>query len=91
MTELETTRRLERALADDVRTAELAIRIQPCRDGVVAQGEVMTEERRCAVIEVLRELAPALAVLDELTVTGEDLAPPTQVEEIPARPTRETG
>lgn len=70
MSDLHLARRLERALADDERTNELGVRVVVTDDRVVAAGEVASEERRQAVLAVLRDEEPGRPVDDQLTLSA---------------------
>jgi hypothetical protein len=75
-------RRLEKALGEDERTHELGIKIRASGDRLIAQGEVASQERRQAVLEVLRDLEPGATITDQLTVSAEALQPPVSIESI---------
>jgi osmotically-inducible protein OsmY len=62
--------RIREALAEDERTAELAVRVQVRGNRVYLQGEITGEPHRQRVLEVVREVAPALEIHDELSVVG---------------------
>lgn len=79
-------RRIERVLGEDPRTAELGIHVRLCPGGLVAQGQVMSQQRRAAVLEVIHGLEPDVEVVDQIAVTGEHLAVPTTAETVPAPP-----
>jgi hypothetical protein len=78
-------RRLEQRLGEDERTAELGIRIQLRGDRLFAEGQVMSEERRQAVIALIHEFEPEAEVVDQLTVTADRLESPGTTETIDAR------
>jgi len=61
--------RLQQALAEDQRTTELGIKVT-IRPGnnVFLRGEVMTEERRRRLEEVVAEVAPQLRIHNEVRV-----------------------
>lgn len=82
MNEVQLVRRLERALADDDRTHEMGVRIVCTGDRIVAQGEVASEERRRAVLAVIREAEPGLPVSDQLTLTAEPVRHAAEHERI---------
>jgi hypothetical protein len=74
--------RIERALAEDRRTNELGVRVEVERGAVYLRGEVAGERRRRLIGEVAREVAPELAVRNEVSVT-EVLPPVTQETQEP--------
>jgi hypothetical protein len=76
MTDPHLARRLEKALADDARTHELGVRLTVAGDHLVVQGEVASDERRRAVLDVVHDLEPSIPVTDHLTISGEALDPP---------------
>jgi hypothetical protein len=82
MNDEHTARRLEKALGEHERTHELGIRIHASGDRLIAQGEVASHERRQAVLDVLRELAPGATVTDQITVSADALQPPAGTEPI---------
>jgi hypothetical protein len=74
--------RLHEALATDARVGEPELAVEVAGARVVVDGTVPTEERRRAVSEVLRELAPELEIDNRVTTTphreprGEEALPP---------------
>lgn len=74
--------RIERALAEDRRTHELGVCVEVERGVVYLRGEVAGERRRRLIGEVAREVAPELAVRNEVSVT-EVLPPITQETQEP--------
>lgn len=64
-------RDLERDIATDPRTNELGIRIQVRENCLVVSGEVASEERRATVIEVVREHATGLEIVDHIVLSAE--------------------
>lgn len=80
--EAQLLRRLEKALTDDDRTHELGTTLHPAGDRIIAQGEVASEERRQAVLQVLREQEPGLRVADQLTISAASLDKPTGHEDV---------
>jgi hypothetical protein len=64
-------RDLEREIATDPSTHELGIRIQVRDDCLVVSGEVASEERRATVLEVVREHATGLDVVDHIMLSAE--------------------
>ncbi len=85
MSDQHLARRLEKALADDERTNELGITVRADADRIVAQGEVASDERRQTVLEVLQELEPEQTITDHLTVSADEVAPPSSREAIQQR------
>jgi osmotically-inducible protein OsmY len=71
--------RLQQALAEDDRTAELGIKVVVRPGEVFLRGEVVTEERRARLAEVIAELEPRLRIHNEVRVTecGEPTGPET--------------
>jgi hypothetical protein len=63
-------RDLERVIAADPRTNELGIRIQVRGDHLVVSGEVASEERRGTVLEVVREHATGLEIVDYIMLSA---------------------
>ncbi|MFL6089684.1 MAG: BON domain-containing protein [Aeromicrobium sp.] len=61
--------RLEQAIANDLRTNELGIRVQVIDHRVVLRGEVASEERRAAVLTVAQEHMPASHIIDEIRLS----------------------
>lgn len=82
MNDVPLERRLERALADDERTNELGVRIVVTGDRVIASGEVASEERRQAVLTVIREEQPGLLVSDQITLSAERVSSNAEHERI---------
>ena len=64
---------VERKLAEDERTGELGIQVHESDGRLHIRGTVATEDRRARVLEVVRECCGD-DVVDELDVTGEELA-----------------
>jgi hypothetical protein len=60
--------RIERALAEDRRIHELGVCVEVERGVVYPRGEVAGERRRRLIGEVAREVAPELAVRNEVSV-----------------------
>lgn len=73
--------RIHQALATDHRTGELELDVRLAGGRIFLTGGVATDERRGAVEEVVREVAPDMEVVNELTVTDE--APPGEGERLP--------
>jgi osmotically-inducible protein OsmY len=63
--------RIQQALATDDRTGELELDVRLVAGRIFLTGAVATAERRGAVEEVVREMAPGHEVVNELTVAGE--------------------
>lgn len=82
MNDIQLERRLERALIDDARTHEMGVRVVVAGGCVVASGEVASEERRQAVLAVIREADPGLPVADQLTLAEPDAPAPGGHERI---------
>lgn len=72
--------RLQRALTEDPRTAEQGIRVTVRGSQVYLRGDVTSEDRRRALVEVAAEAAPDLSIHDELRVVA--TAAPTDDEEL---------
>lgn len=68
--------RIKRALAEDPRTHELAVRAEIEGDTVVLRGEVAGAERRQLVAEVGAAAAPGMAVRNEVSVP--EVLPPEE-------------
>ncbi|WP_449064078.1 BON domain-containing protein [Planomonospora algeriensis] len=60
--------RVQQALAEDERTTELGIRVDVRGEQLFLRGQVTSEERRDLIAGVAEEVAPGLAVRNELTV-----------------------
>lgn len=69
------------ALAQDPRIGELGVDVEVDEDEVVLRGGVTSAERRAAVAEVARDLAPDRTIRNETTVDTFDGAP--QEEHLP--------
>jgi hypothetical protein len=83
VTDVHLARRLEKALGDDERTNELGVRIRVTDvERILVEGEVASEERRHAVLDVIREHEPELLITDHLTVSAEAVVPPPGREAI---------
>lgn len=81
-TELQLARQIEKALADNPRTNELGIQVQFSRGQVVLQGEVASDERRRAVLDVVWEEAPDADIDDRLFISALAVTPPPEAEVI---------
>ncbi|HET9138649.1 BON domain-containing protein [Actinophytocola sp.] len=64
--------RLRQALAEDPRTAELGVRVTVRGDHVLLSGQVVSEQRRDELQQVLADVAPDLAVYNDVRVTCAD-------------------
>jgi osmotically-inducible protein OsmY len=73
--------RIHQALATDDRTGELELDVRLAGGRIFLTGTVATAERRGAVEEVVREVAPDVEVVNELAVAGD--APPGDEESLP--------
>lgn len=69
------------ALARDPRTGELGLEASIENDALVVRGVVGSEERRVAVLEVAREAASGLEVINQTQV--KEVRPPSDQESIP--------
>lgn len=81
-TEIQLARKIEKALADDPRTNELGIQVQFSRGQVILQGEVASDERRRAVLDVVWEQAADADIDDRLFISGAVVNAPTTPEVI---------
>lgn len=72
--------RLEQAIADDMRTNELGVRVEVIDQCVVLRGEVASEERRAAVLTVAREHMPEAHIIDQIRLS--DAADPPERAEL---------
>jgi len=86
-TEIELARRIEKALADDPRTNELGIQVTVARGQVVLSGEVASEERRSAALDVVWDQTPDAEIDDRLFISAHTAKRPPQTEVIEQRPT----
>jgi osmotically-inducible protein OsmY len=66
---------LKAALAADPRVGELGIDVQCSEGRLYVTGIVTTDERRQAVDQVVREIAPDAEIYNDLTVVAQDAAP----------------
>ena len=73
--------RVKEALATDPRVSELHLDVTLVGEKVFVAGTVPTEPRRSAALDVVREAAPDLTVVSQVTVEGLDGEP--SVEELP--------
>jgi hypothetical protein len=72
---------IQQALATDPRTGELELDVRIAGGRIFLTGGVATEDRRRAVEAVVHEVAPDLAIANQLTVTVE--TEPGPEEELP--------
>ncbi|XNL31515.1 hypothetical protein R8Z50_11905 [Longispora sp. K20-0274] len=72
---------IRRVLAEDPRTAELAVRVHRRQGHVLVQGEVETPERRAVIERVLAEAFPDGGVRCDLGVTS--ARAPQEIEKLP--------
>lgn len=72
--------RLQRAFAEDRRTAELGVRVIVRGDDVYLRGEVACARRKAALAEVAGEIAPRLPIHNEVRVV--ERGTPAEVEEL---------
>lgn len=70
-----TNQRVEQAIANDARTNELGVRIECIDQRVLVRGEVASEERRDAVLTVVREQLPEAEIVDHLRLSDAAAAP----------------
>ena len=85
MTSQHTNQRIEQAIANDARTNELGIRVECIDHRVLVRGEVASEERRDAVLTVVREQLPKAQIVDHLRLS-DATAPPRRTEVVDPRP-----
>jgi hypothetical protein len=62
--------RLQQAFASDPRLNELELEVRSDEDGIEVSGSVQTEERRRAVSEIAKEIAPGRAIRNATRVLG---------------------
>lgn len=74
-----TNHRVEQAIANDARTNELGVRIDCIDRRVLVRGEVASEERRAAVLDVVREQLPEAEIVDHLRLS-DATQPPRRAE-----------
>lgn len=74
------SQRVEQAIANDLRTNELGIRVEVIDRRAILRGEVASEERRSAVLAVAREQLPECQIVDELRLS--DAADPPRRSEV---------
>jgi hypothetical protein len=73
--------RLEQAIANDLRTNELGIRVEVIDRRVILRGEVASDDRRAAVVAVAQENLPEAEIVDELRLS-DAAGPPTGTERV---------
>lgn len=71
---------VERALAADPRTHELGVRAEVDGDTIVVRGEVGGAERRRLIEDVVAEVAPGMALRNEVSVIS--VGPPATEESV---------
>jgi osmotically-inducible protein OsmY len=76
-----TNQRIEQAIANDARTNELGVRIECIDRRVLVRGEVASEERRDAVLTVVREQLPEAEIIDHLRLS-DAARPPRRTETV---------
>lgn len=74
-----TNQRVEQAIANDARTNELGVRIECIDHRVLVRGEVASQERRDAVLTVVREQLPGAELVDHLRLS-DATGPPRRTE-----------
>ncbi|MGH9104693.1 MAG: BON domain-containing protein [Acidimicrobiales bacterium] len=70
---------LRDALAQDPRTGELGLEVVVDGGEVFVRGQVTTDQRRQAVVEVVEELVPGFQVHSEVRVVDHGGAPASEV------------
>jgi osmotically-inducible protein OsmY len=73
-------RKLEQAIASDLRTNELGITVTVTGEQLTLRGEVASRARRDAVISVVHEHLPEAEVTDELVISADETDPPAESE-----------
>ena len=74
---------IERDICDDDRLSELGVHLTVRSGRLYVRGNVTSDARRDAVLELVHDRCPQCAVVDELTVAEHALStPPTHTEEI---------
>ena len=76
-----TNQRVEQAIANDARTNELGVRIECIDHRVLVRGEVASQERRDAVLAVVREQLPKAEIVDHLRLS-DATDPPLRTEHV---------
>ncbi len=83
MTDAYELKHIEQRLAEDDRTSELSVQVEERGGRLFVRGRVSSEERRRAVLAVVRELSRGRAVVDETSCSENTLGhEPDHVEEI---------
>ena len=72
------TEHIREALIRDPRVNELGVQVRMVNDELVVTGDVGSEQRRQAIAEVVGELAPGVALRNDVSVT--DLSAPSGQE-----------
>jgi osmotically-inducible protein OsmY len=62
--------RLQQAFASDPRLNELELEVRSIENSIEVSGTVQTEERKRAVTEIAREIAPGRAIRNAIHVLG---------------------
>ena len=76
-------RHVEQKLAEDPRTAEMGVQLVEHSGRLLVRGQVSGDQRRRAVLEVVREMCPDADLVDEIVCTESELSQaPRKVEEI---------
>ncbi|HEX5535283.1 MAG TPA: hypothetical protein VFX33_16200 [Actinomycetales bacterium] len=76
-------RHVEQRLAEDPRTAEMGVQLVSHSGRLFVRGQVSSDQRLRAVLEVIRELCPGADLVDEIVCTESELSQaPRKVEEI---------
>jgi hypothetical protein len=76
-------RHVEQRLAEDPRTAEMGVQLAEHSGRLFVRGQVSSDQRRRAVLEVVREMCPDAELVDEIVCTESELSQaPRKVEEI---------
>ena len=74
------SQRVEQAIANDLRTNELGIRVEVIDRRLILRGEVASDDRRAAVITVAQEQMPSAEIVDEIRLS--DAADPPRRSEV---------
>ena len=74
-----TNQRVEQAIANDARTNELGVRIECIDHRVLVRGEVASQARRDAVLDVVHEQLPRAEIVDHLRLS-DATGPPRRTE-----------
>jgi hypothetical protein len=81
-----TAEHIHQALASDERVSEPELRVKVISRRVIVTGDIHTEERRAAVVDVIRDLDPELVVDNQTTVIGTTPQAEPTVEHIESVP-----